>query len=137
MRRGASPRTALGLTALVIAAGCTLAPKGFDRVDDLSPLVRARALTLGDEWPERVVVPELIRHLEDPDPVVRLTAHNELCRRTGRDFGFRPWHDESSRAQAVARWESWWNGEGATAPPSPEVEPAPRAVPNAVQGASG
>ena len=45
---------------------------------------RAIAGDLGD-------VPALIGRLEDADPVVRLAAHEELRRRTGRDFGFVPW----------------------------------------------
>jgi len=57
-----------------------------------------------------------------PDEVVRLTAHDELRRRTGQDFGFVPWAGPAERAAAVARWRAWWQaaGAGGRAPASPE-----------------
>jgi hypothetical protein len=55
------------------------------------------------------VVPSLISRLDDPDPVVRLSAHEELKRRSGKDFGYVPWADRSERAGAVVRWRAWWN----------------------------
>jgi hypothetical protein len=50
----------------------------------------------------------LIDRLNDTDPVVRLSAFEELRRRTGQDFGYVPWGDLDERGRAVARWQSWW-----------------------------
>ena len=36
----------------------------------------------------------LVGRLADNDPVVRLTAHEELRRRTGLDFGYVPWAND-------------------------------------------
>lgn len=102
----------LGVLA-VVAAGCTLAPRRFEQVADTrAPLIRARAIGLGESLPDEQVVPELIRLLNDSEPVVRMTAHDGLKRRTGQDFGYRAWDEEESRAQAVARWEEWWRPGG-------------------------
>jgi HEAT repeat protein len=94
--------------------GCSIAPKSFRNLAHTAPIVRARAVGLGDNLPEWQVVPPLIDHLDDPDSVVRLTAFEELRQRTGQDFGFIPWADAAQRAPAVARWRSWWNGRKAT-----------------------
>jgi hypothetical protein len=99
----------IALTAC-LASGCTLAPRKFRDANDPAPLVRARALSLGDRLPDRMVIPTLLDRLDDPDPVVRMTAHEELRRRTGRDYGFRPWDDPAQRQQAAALWRAWWEG---------------------------
>jgi hypothetical protein len=85
------------------------------------PLVRARAIGSEDRRPNSQVVPALLGRLEDPDPVVRLAAHEELRRRTGRDFGFVPWAGAEERSGAVARWRGWLRGRGA---PDQSVERA-------------
>jgi hypothetical protein len=105
-------RRAGKLIALVacLAGGCTLAPRKFHDANDAAPLVRARALSLGDRLPDRMVVPTLLDRLDDPDPVVRMTAHEELRRRTRLDFGYRPWDDAPRRQQAAAMWRAWWDG---------------------------
>ncbi len=106
---------------LGIGSGCSLAPKAFRSRDlnDPAPLVRARAATMGDRMPATVVVPALLDRLDDPDPVVRLTAHEELKRRTGQDFAYHPWDDRAERAQAIARWRAWWTRQ-APAQPTPQ-----------------
>ena len=81
----------------------------FLTIDHPAPIVRARSVSRGDELPEQTVVPALIARLSDPDPVVRLSAHHALRKRTGKDFGYVPWADESERAKAIARWRQWWN----------------------------
>jgi hypothetical protein len=73
-----------------------------------APLVRARAAQLGDRLPESSVIPPLLVRLEDSVPVVRLSAHEELRRRTGQDFGYHPWDDAAQRAESVRRWRLWW-----------------------------
>jgi hypothetical protein len=104
----------LGVPLLALGLGCSIAPKTFRSLTHPSPIVRARAVGLGDTLPEWQVVPPLIEHLNDPDAVVRLSAFEELRQRTGQDFGFVPWADAAERAPAVARWNAWWNGRKAT-----------------------
>lgn len=106
LRRG---RLFIASTALI--AGCTIAPRDFFRSnDDPAPVVRARSLGLGRGLPEEYVIPTLIAKLHDPDAVVRMTAHEELRRRTGQDFGYAPWADPTERAPAVNAWNRWWQG---------------------------
>lgn len=94
--------------------GCSIAPRTFQGLTHPAPIVRARAVGLGNELPEWQVIPPLIDHLDDPDAVVRLSAHEELRKRTGQDFGYVPWADAAERAPAVARWRGWWNNRKAT-----------------------
>jgi hypothetical protein len=101
----------LGIAVSACAGGCTIAPKSFAQLGDPAPLVRARAAGLGRGLPDAAVVPTLITRLDDPDAVVRLSAHEELRRRTGRDFGYQPWASPQERAAPVAAWRSWWNGQ--------------------------
>jgi HEAT repeat protein len=108
---------ALGAGAV---GGCTLAPRKFAHVDNPAPLVRARALTLGDNVPDAEAIPVLLQSLDDPDHVVRMTANEELKRRTGQDFGFQPWAEPEQRRLARQRWQSWFDGS------TPEPGGAPR-----------
>ena len=64
---------------------------------------------MGEPLADEVVVPSLIDRLDDQDSVVRLTAFEELKRRTGQDFGYKPWLDAPERAVAVGHWRAWWN----------------------------
>jgi hypothetical protein len=104
----------LSLPLLALAMGCSIAPKTFRALSNPSAIVRARAVGLGRQLPEEQVIPPLIDRLEDLDAVVRLTAHEELRKRTGQDFGYVPWADVAERAPAVARWRGWWDGRKAT-----------------------
>lgn len=108
LKRGAG--RSLGLLVL-IAAGCSLGPRQFRDVNDPAPLVRARAAGLSEERPRAEYVPELIHRLSDPDAVVRLSAHEELRRRTGQDFGYRPWDDVTEREAAINQWRGWWESQ--------------------------
>ena len=110
----------IGLPVLVASLGCGVAPRHFRALTDPAPMTRARAAHLGEGLPEGVAVPALIDRLDDPDPVVRLAAHEALRRRTGQQFGFVPWADPPERARAVTRWRSWWAGrQDAPARPRP------------------
>lgn len=107
---------------LASSQGCGMAhPRTFRRIVHPSPMVRARALSLGDGKPSAQVVPALVGRLEDDDPVVRLAAHEELKKRTGRDFGYVPWDEEPTRAEAVGRWRDWLSGKAPEAAPSPQA----------------
>ncbi|GIW88080.1 MAG: hypothetical protein KatS3mg108_2404 [Isosphaeraceae bacterium] len=108
-------------TATVVATtGCSLAPKSFLAVNDPAPLVRARAVGMGDHLSDATVIPTLIARLDDPDGVVRMTAIEELKRRTGQDFGYVPWAGPEDRARSVAAWRGWWRQQSATAWASPQ-----------------
>jgi hypothetical protein len=104
----------LPLLAVSLGSGCSIAPKTFQSLTHPAPIVRARAVGLGNDLPQSQVIPPLIERLDDPDAVVRLSAHEELRKRTGQDFGYVPWADASERAPATARWRNWWNSRKAT-----------------------
>lgn len=107
-RNGWACRVAMAALTLSSINGCSFAPKHFRGIDDPAPITRARSISLGSKLPQERVVPALIDKLEDRDPVVRMAAHEELKKGTGRTFGFIPWGGETERASAVARWRSWW-----------------------------
>ena len=94
--------------ASIAIVGCGTAPKSFRSLVDPAPLTRARAVGLGDRVPDQQAIPALIARLEDPDPVVRLSADEGLRKRTGQDFGFVAWAEPGERAAAVGRWDAWW-----------------------------
>ena len=112
--------------ALTQCLGCAHGPRNFRKIQNPAPLVRARAVGLGGRRSDSRVVPALVGRLGDGDPVVRLAAHEELRRRTGRDFGFVPWETPDQRSRAIDRWRAWL-GQGSvrpensttTAPPLP------------------
>ena len=87
--------------------GCAHGPRNFRKVNSPVPLVRARAVGLGRRQPGSEVLPVLVDRLADADPVVRLAAHEELRRRTGRDFGYVPWAGPAERTVAIDRWRTW------------------------------
>ncbi|WP_435010445.1 hypothetical protein P12x_001715 [Tundrisphaera lichenicola] len=95
--------------------GCSLAPKSFRDMIHTSPIVRARAVGLEDQEPEWVAIPAMIARLGDPDRVVRLTANEELKKRTHRDFGYVAWASVEERNQAIGRWQAWWSDRQAQA----------------------
>lgn len=114
---------------LASCPGCGLAPRNFRKANHPAPLVRARAVGLGSTRPSAEVIPVLVARLNDPDVVVRMAAHEELKRRTGRDFGFRPWASDWERADAVNRWRAWLGASPtvpAPAPSRPGAPPQPR-----------
>ena len=97
-------------TSLIgLVPGCSLAPKSFRDMLAPAPIVRARAVGLGEDQPEWVAVPAMLDRLGDPDPVVRMTAHDGLKKRTHQDFGFVPWASAEERQVAVGRWRGWWD----------------------------
>jgi HEAT repeat protein len=105
------------LTAL--SAGCSLTPKAFRKMSESAPIARARALGSTEGLPTSQAIPTLIQHLGDPDPVVRLTASEELRQKTGQTLGYLPWGSEAERAESIARWKAWWNHREAAARRAP------------------
>jgi hypothetical protein len=101
------------------SSGCGLGPRNFRKITHPAPLMRARAMSLGYNQPETVVLAALVGRLNDSDPVVRLAAHEELKKRTRRDLGYKAWDNPEDRASAISRWHAWltkrW--EGRASPP--------------------
>lgn len=120
---------ALGMLIVILGSspGCGLRPRNFRKIQHPSPLVRARALSLGNRRPTAEVIPALVARLDDPDPVVRLAAHEELKERTGQDFGYAPWEEEPERQAAIERWRAWMGGRPPVAQPPPAPGKAPPA----------
>jgi hypothetical protein len=111
--------------------GCGMVSRNFPKMQNPAPVVRARAIALDDSRLNARELPVLIGRLEDADPVVRLTAHEDLRRRTGRDFGFVPWGSPEDRGAAVGRWRSWLAGQSLPAEPrrTTGVPTSPVAIP--------
>ena len=114
--------------------GCAHGPRRFGKIENPAPLVRARAVGLGGRQADSQVIPALVRRLGDTDPVVRLAAHEELRRRTGRDFGYVPWASPEERSTAIDRWRAWLGQGRGSAPASASANPsgqlmAPAALP--------
>ena len=108
-------RTAFGILAVLgasMAAGCRAGVRDFAEMDDPAPFNRARAAGLDDQVSDSIAIPTLIRHLDDPDAVVRLSAHESLRSRTGRDFGYLPYDRPDARSAAAERWWAWWQADG-------------------------
>ena len=122
MRIGRWFADALFAVAVASCWGCGLMSRHFPKMQNPTPVDRARAIGRDDRQPNVQVVPALVARLEDPDPVIRLAAHEELRRRTGRDFGFIPWASPEDRAAAIKRWRDWLAG-----PPVP-AEPLPHST---------
>ncbi len=101
----------IGLILTILQPGCGIAPKGFKSLNSPAAIVRARSVGLANHLPDARVIPALIDRLNDTDPVVRLSAYEELKKRTGQDFGFVPWGQPAERVQAVERWKQWWEGQ--------------------------
>jgi HEAT repeat protein len=94
--------------SLIPLAGCSLAPKNFQAINHPAPIVRARAVSLSNRARAEVAIPALIQKLDDPDPVVRMAAYNELKQKTGQDFGFVAWADAAERRPAIDQYKAWW-----------------------------
>ena len=111
---------ALASFGLTTPFGCGVAPKAFSELGkNPAAINRARAVGLGQTRADDNVVPRLIERLDDTDPVVRLTAHEDLKRRTRQDFGFVPWAEAAERAPAAAQWKAWWqSSHGVVAEPT-------------------
>jgi hypothetical protein len=121
--------------AIVVAPswGCAHGPRNFRKVQSPAPLVRARAVGLGRRQADSQVMPALVERLSDSDPVVRLAAHEELRKRTGRDFGYVPWASPGERAGAIEQWRAFV-GQGRGSPdrmarPLPAPSPQSKTLP--------
>jgi hypothetical protein len=106
----------LGIVILT-APGCgSLTPRNFRAMLHPAPVVRAGAVSLGDDQPDAVAIPAWIARLDDKDPVVRMAANESLKKRTRQDFGFVAWAEPPERAAAVAKWKAWWKAKPMASP---------------------
>ena len=97
------------LPMTLIGSGCgSLTPRNFRAMMHPAPVVRAGAVSKGDDQPDWVAYPAWIARLNDKDAVVRMAANESLKGRSGQDFGFVPWANAKERAVAVAKWQQWW-----------------------------
>ena len=124
-------RGAILLVAVGPLSGCAHGPRSFRKVDNPSPLVRARAVGLARRQSDSRVMAPLVERLSDSDPVVRLAAHEELRKRTGQDFGYVPWASPEERAGATERWRAYL-GFAKKNPDLPPLPVAPAAPPSKV-----
>jgi hypothetical protein len=95
------------MAATACVCGCAHGPRDVRKVRTATPLARARAVGRTNGQPEFGVMRTLVVRLADTDPVVRLAVHEELRKRTGRDFGYVPWASDEERALPMQRWRAW------------------------------
>jgi hypothetical protein len=75
--------------------------------DEDAELRRAAALATAAKE-SKVLIPDLIRLLSDPEGIVERAAYAALKDMTGKDFGPRAGADRRERSRAIAAWEMWW-----------------------------
>jgi hypothetical protein len=95
------------MAATVSVCGCAHGPRDVRKVRSTTPLSRARAVGRVNGQSDSQLMRTLVGRLADNDPVVRLTAHEELRKRTGFDFGYVPWANDEERALPMQRWRAW------------------------------
>ncbi len=76
--------------------------------DDDAEIRRAAALACAMKE-SKVLVPNLILLLRDPESSVVLAAHAALKELTGRDYGPSADASREDRDRAVLQWQRWWN----------------------------
>ena len=75
--------------------------------DELPEIRRAATLACAAREAKELTG-ELIRLLNDPDPLVERAAHAALKELTGQDFGPKAGADGPERSKAISAWEAWW-----------------------------
>jgi hypothetical protein len=122
----------LGLAlAAGLAAGCAYDHKAIvARLEANDPRDQAAAMAEAVRAGDKATIPVLIGLLESEDEGVRFMSAAALRRFTGDDKGFQ-FAKESDRPQIVARWQRWWEAEGAKIAPGAV---APWATPKAAVG---
>ena len=76
--------------------------------DDDAEIRRAAALACAMKE-SKVLVPNLILLLRDPESSVVLAAHAALKELTGRDYGPSADASREDRDRAIVQWQRWWN----------------------------
>ena len=119
------------MAATASVSGCAHGPRDVRKVRSTTPLARARSVGWVSGQSDSQLMRTLVGRLADNDPVVRLTAHEELRKRTGLDFGYVPWANDEERALPMQRWRAWVEQGTVSQQPvarSPAVPSPPRKV---------
>jgi tetratricopeptide (TPR) repeat protein len=103
-----------------VRAYCVSQLAALRRFDELAEVLKmndgqlrlAAAFALGDQG-ILAGVPILIEALRLSDPELRAVAAQKLTEYTGQHFGYRPQGTPEDREAAIARWNQWWNENGA------------------------
>lgn len=75
---------------------------------DEEPEIRAAAAIAAAARASKVLVPDLIKGLEDREELVQRAAHAALKKISSRDFGPAADATAAQRKESVARWQRWW-----------------------------
>jgi hypothetical protein len=73
--------------------------------------IRRAAALAAAQKDAKILAPDVIRLLSDPEPMVERAAYAALKAISGKDFGPRSGADRSEKAKAIAAWELWWKKE--------------------------
>ena len=119
---------AVGLVWLCIIAavvGCDAGQRPLiERMQDESPVVRAKAAVQAGKRGNRKAIPFLIDRLTDQDRTVRMFAIISLEKMTGRTLGYRTSAPSAEQVSAARRWRRWWRKQVQQA----QSQPAGKAV---------
>jgi hypothetical protein len=95
---------AVAAIGVVAIGGCTANDVYRTRLRSGNPLERSKAVVALAERGDAESVHTLVDMLEDRDPAVRMFTIAALKRLSGKDYGYRYYHDETRRLAAVDRW---------------------------------
>ena len=115
------------LGVVLIGAGCRQVSDKY--IADLThgdPVVRVRAAARLGNLNRKDAAPDLIARLDDEDEAVRSVAAMSLRHISGRHFGYNPREDAPGRAEAIGRWQAWWERETGTSSGRSVREPVGR-----------
>ncbi len=94
----------LALLAVPLAVGCRSGGRDGGGLYSANPLDRAKAVVRAAERRDPEAVDKLVDLLNDDDAGVRMYASQALRRLCQRDFGYRHYHPEAVRLEAIERW---------------------------------
>lgn len=103
------PVHAAAAAGLAIGLGLAGCKADLTRPSFESPTPKGRAAAVAQAASDgnQEAIPDLIKALDDSDPVVRSWAIRGLEDLTGRTFGYDPFAPQGLRDEAVARWVRW------------------------------
>ncbi|MFQ5844875.1 MAG: hypothetical protein ACE5JG_07795 [Planctomycetota bacterium] len=123
------------LVLLVSLAGaCRGVETSYDYPEDLfhpNYIKRSKAVREFARRRDTERLPDAFDLLLDREAHIRALAWDTIRRITGKDFEYRPYLDERTRAGIVARWRADWEASG-----RPAVLPEPGEEAEAVEGAA-
>ncbi|MGH7163597.1 MAG: hypothetical protein ACREID_08940 [Planctomycetota bacterium] len=115
-------RRAFLLALIAAAPACRAVETNYAYPADLDHPNYVRRTKAVREFVERQDAAQLPRAFDlllDSQPYIRAMAYRTIrsLSRDGRDFGYRPYLEETVRRGIVARWRSWWEA----GQPAPEA----------------